>query len=262
MRINNFSDYTFQQEITETFINSFSFTINESDEYGFKKVLKKVLSDLKLNTSLVLTFGTGIAACYPIVEKLMKNMGIESFNLSKESIVLLTICSLTIVYLEEKKFKSSKEEAILIKDSKSMLEELKMKGIGNGIVKKVIESFKSIKNIFSVIGKHIGAVIGGVVDMFAYTSILIPIMNGILSVINKYNLTLDTLPKNFLGLAAGVATIITKHSIIEILNSLKGKFPINNKKVIDEIEVPVIQKFSTFGDAEKDQQSGDLIKEQ
>jgi len=262
MRINRFSEYTFQQEAAELFIKSFDDVIKESDESSFKKVFKKVVSDLKLNTSLVLTFGTGIAACYPIVEKLMKNTGIESFNLSTESIALLTICSLTIVYLEEKKFKSAEEEAILTKDSKSMLEELKMKGIGNGIVKKIIKTLKSIKNIFSLIGKHVGAIVGGVVDMFGYTSLLIPIMNGILSVIGKYNLTIDTLPQNFLGLAAGIVTVITKHGVVEILNKLKDRFPVNKKEIIDEIEVPVIQKFSTFGDAEKDQQSGDLIKEQ
>lgn len=262
MRINRFSEYNFQHEAAEVFIKSLDGIINESDESGLKRVVRKVVSDLKLNTSLVFTFGAGIAACYPVVEKLMKNMGIESFNLSTDSIVLLTICSLTIVYLEERKFKSPEEEAILTKDSKSMLEELKMKGIGNGIVKKVIKSLKSIKNIFSLIVKHLGAVVGGVVDMFAYTSLLIPIMNGVISVVNKYNLTLDTLPQNFLGLAAGVATIITKHGIVEVLNKLKDRFPINKKKVIDEIEVPVIQKFSTFGDGDNDQQSGDLIKEQ
>ena len=264
MRINRFSEYHFQQEAAQIFINSLEDIINESDESGFKKVLRKVVSDLKLNTSLVLTFGAGIGDCYPVVEKLMMNMGIESFDLSTESIVLLTICSLTIIYLEEKKFKTAEEESQLTKDSKSMLEELKMKGIGNGIVKKVIQSIKSIKNIFSLIGKHIGAVIGGVVDMFVYTSLLIPIMNGILSVINKYDLTLDTLPQNFLGLTAGIATIIAKHGVIEILNRLKDRFNINvnNKEVIDEIETPVIQNFAAFGDAEKDEQSGDLIKEQ
>jgi hypothetical protein len=262
MRINRFSEYTFQQESAEFFIKSFDDIIKESDESTIKRILKKVVSDLKLNTSLVLTLGTGIGACYPVVQRLMKNMDIQSFNLSTESIVLLTICSLTIVYLEERKFKSSEEEANLTKDSKSMLEELKMKGIGNGIVKKVIKSLKSIKNIFSLIAKHLGSVIGGVVDMFAYTSLLIPIMNGVSAMVNKYNLTLDTLPHNFLGLSVGVATIITKHGIVEILNKLKDRFPINKRDVISEIEVPVIQKFSTFGDGEKDQQSGDLIKEQ
>jgi len=261
MNIQRFSDYNLQYEMADEFLKSFDKMVKESEGGSFKRVAKKVLSDLKLNTSLVLTFGAGIGAFYPVVESLMKNMGIDSFNLPEESIVLLTICALTIIYLEEKKFKSSKEEVQLTKDSKSMLEELKLRGFGNGIVKKLIQGLKSIKNIFSIIGKHLGAVVGGVIDMFAYTSLLIPILNGVMAVIHKYNLNMESLTQNFLGLATGVGTIIAKHGIVEIISRLKSKFTINQKEVLDEIETPVIQKFATFGDSEK-KQSGDLIKEQ
>jgi len=264
MKVQRFSEYEFEIEAAQLFLNSFDNMVNESDESHLKKIMRKVISDLKLNTSLVFTFGAGIGACYPVVQSLMQNMGVDSFVLSEESILLLTITALTILYLEEKKCKSIDEEERLTKDAKSMLEELKMKGIGNGIVKKVIASLKSIKNIFNVIGKHIGAVIGGVVDMFAYTSLLIPIMNGILAIIKKYDLNLETLTQNLIGLAAGIGTIIAKHGIVEILKRIKDKFNIkvDQKEIIDDLETPSIQKFSTFGDAEKEEQPGDLIKEQ
>ena len=42
-----------------------------------------------------------------------------------------------------------------------MLEELKMAGIGNGIVKKLTDGFKSITNIFKTIAKHTGAIVTG-----------------------------------------------------------------------------------------------------
>lgn len=262
MKIQRYIDYNLQHDMAQDFLNSFDQIVKESDGgTSFQKVAKKVLSDLRLNVSLVMTFGAGIGACYPVVENLMRNMGIDSFNLSEESIVLLTICALTITYLEEKKCKTVEEEELLTKDSKSMLEELKMRGIGNGIVKKLISSLKSIKNIFYVIGKHVGAIIGGVIDMFAYTSLLIPILNGVMYLIDKYDLNLETLPQNFLGLAVGVGTIITKHGIVEIISRIKNRFPINAKEVLDDIETPAIQKFATFGDSEKNQ-PGDLIKEQ
>lgn len=261
MRVQRFSEYEFEIESAEFFINSFDGIIKESDGLSLKEMMKKVVSDLNLNISLVFTFGTGIGACYPVVSRLMSNMGIESFNLTKESILLLTITAVTILYLEEKKCKSVEEEEQLTKDAKSMLEELKMQGIGNGIVKKVMDSLKSVKNVFHIIGKHIGAVVGGVIDMFAYTSILIPIMNGLLAIIDKYELDLNSLPQNFLGLAAGVATIIAKHGIAEILRRIKLKFGVQ-KEIIDDLDTPTIQKFATFGDAEKEEQSGDLIKEQ
>lgn len=262
MKIQRYTDYTLQNEMAEEFLNSFDKMVKESDgDTSYQKVAKKVISDLKLNVSLVATFGAGIGALYPVVQGLMENMNLDSFILTPESIVLLTLSSVTIAYLQEKKFKSAEEEDQLTKDSKSMLEELKMKGFGNGIVKKLIKSLESVKNIFLVIGKHIGAVIGSIVDMFAYTSLLIPLLNGVMSIIHKYDLNLDTLPQNFLGLAVGVGTIIAKHGIVEIINRIKNKFPINPKEVLDDIETPAIQRFATFGDSEE-KQDGDLIKEQ
>lgn len=232
-----------------------------SDVSAYKRVEKKVLSDLKLDMKLILTFGSGIGALYPVIDVMMKNLNLSGVDINIETVVLLTIASLTIVFLEEKKFKSPDEESKLIKDSKSMLEELRMRGIGDGIVKKVIKSIQSIKNIFSIIGKHIGAVIGGVIDMFSYTSILIPIMNAILFIIGKYDMSIDNVIQNFFALGIGVSSRIAKHGLVELINKLKGKLNFNKEKVIDEIETPVIQKFATFGDSEK-QEDGDLIKEQ
>jgi hypothetical protein len=263
MKIQRYNDYSLQYDMAQEFLNSFDEIVSEASggKSSYERVTKKIISDLKLNFSLVATFGAGIGALYPVVQGIMTNMNLDSFNLNTESVVLLTLAAVTITYLEEKKFKSSEEEATLTKDSKSMLEELKMRGFGNGIVKKLMKSLESIKNIFSIIGKHLGAVVGSIIDMFAYTSLLIPIMNGVMFIINKYDLNLETLPQNFLGLAVGVGTIIAKHGIVEIINRIKNKFPINPKEVLDDIETPAIQRFATFGDSEE-KQDGDLIKEQ
>jgi hypothetical protein len=261
MEIIKFKEYSLQDSMANDFLNSFDKMITESDETSYKKVQNKIVSDLKLNTQFILTFGIGIGTFYPIVDKLMRNMNIDSIELTPDKVVLLTLAALTIIYIEEKKFKSDKEEEVLTKDSKSMLEELKMMGIGNGIVKKLIKALQSIKGIFSIISKHLGAVVGGFIDMFAYTGMLIPIMNGILYIVGKYDLNIDTLIQNFIGLAMGVGTIIAKHGITEIVNKLKDKFSINKKKVIDEIETPIIQKFGDINDASPEQ-NGELIKEQ
>ena len=228
---------------------------------SYKRVEKKVLSDLRLDTKLALTFGAGIGAMYPIVSKLMQNMNINSIEVTTETTVLLTIAALTIVYLEEKKDLAIEEREKLTKDSKSMLEELRMRSIGDGIVKKIIKAIGSIKNIFSILGRHIGAVIGGIIDMFSYTSILIPIMNGILFLIGKYEMTPDTIVQNFFSLGMGVASKIAKHGLVELISKLKNRLNINKDKVLGEIETPVIQRFSNYVDQEPEQ-DGDLIKEQ
>ncbi len=263
MKIQKFNSFSNQDLMTQDFINSFDkMLIESSDANTYKSVEKKVVSDLKLNAKLVSTFGAGIGGLYPIIHDLMTNtMSLQSVEITPETIVLLTMASVAIIYIEEKKFKDEKEEQILIKDSKSLLEELKMRGVGNGIVKKVMKSIASIKNIFSLIGRHLGAVVENIIDMFAYTSLLIPIMNGVLYIVGKYELNIDTICENFLGLAMGIGTIIAKHGILAIVNRIKDRFKINPKEVVDEIETPRIQNFSTFGDSEQEQ-DGDLIKEQ
>lgn len=259
MKIQRYNEHTLYLSMSEYFLESLDSIITESDDTSsYKEIEKKVIKDLRLNLSIVGTFGAGISAMYPIVQSLVNNMEIN-IDLTTEKIVLLTIAAFSIIYLEEKKSKiDPKKEDVLRKDCKSMLEELRLGGIGDGIVKKLIEGCKSIKNIFTLIGKHMGAIVGGFIDMFAYASLAIPILNGVLAIVGKYDLTLDSLPGNFLGLAAGVGTLIAKHGITDILNRLKGKLPFNKKKVIDEIETPVIKK---FGDADIEQ-DGNLIKEE
>lgn len=232
----------------------------ESGLDTYKRIEKKVISDLKLDGKLVLTFGAGIGALYPVIQKMMSNMSIASIEMTAETAVLLTIASVTIAYLEEKKCKSAQEEEKLTKDSKSMLEELRMRGIGDGIVKKVIKALQSIKNVFSLIGKHIGAIVGGVIDMFAYTGVLIPIMNAILFLIGKYEMNPDTIIQNFFSLGVGVASRIAKHSLVELINKLKDRFNINKEKIVGEIETPVIQKFSNYVDQEP-KQDGEMIND-
>ena len=57
--------------------------------------------------------------------------------------------------------------------------------------------------------------------MFAYTALLIPLLNGVMAIIDKYDLNLETLPQNFLGLAVGIGTVIAKHGLVEIISRLK-----------------------------------------
>lgn len=247
MKVKRFLQYSMQDSMVFDFINSFDGLITESDETEYKKIQKKVIMDLRLNSNLSLTFGTGIQALYPVVNKLMTNMKISSIDITPDKVVLLTICAFTIVYLEEKKFRDGTEEDILTKDSKSMLEELKMMGIGNGIVKKVVKIFKSVVGIFSLIGKHLDAVVKGFVDMFAYTTILIPIMNGILYIVGKYELNTDSFLENFAALTMGVGTLIAKNGIISIIDKLKGRINTKDKKkIVDEVDTTIIKKVSDF----------------
>jgi len=261
--IQRFEQFNITEEMLEVFLNSFG-TVNESSNNDeTNSVLKKIINDLKLNVKLIGTFGFGIGAILPVASKIIKNMNISSIELNKETLCLLLLTAFSIIYLEEKNVKDSQK---MTKDSKSMLEELRMRGIGDGIVKKFIKSLQSIKNLFKIIGKHLGAVVNGFMDMFAYSSLLLAIMPALSQVIDKFSLNIETLPKNFFALSMGIGTLISKYGISYIMKKLGHKFNLSKNVEDDvnrEIETPTITKtgMDHFIDLETDQ-DGDLIKEQ
>jgi hypothetical protein len=230
MKIHRFNEYSYFDDMTNDFISS----INEKKfaNKTHEEVLRKLVEDLKLNASLITTFGAAIGGIYPIVEQLMRNFNISSIEISKESIILLSLAAVSNIYLEEK----NHTDAVLRKDIKSMLEELRMKGIGNGFVEKLSSGINSIFNVFKIIAKYTGKHIVKFVDMFAYTSLMIPVINGILFIIDKYNLNLDTLVFNFAGLSMGVGTLLAKNGIIEILKRI-GISKSDKEEVLDEINL-------------------------
>lgn len=265
MKLKRFDVYYWEQLAEEMLMSSDELVIEKDNETNWKEIANKIISDLKLNLKFAGTFGTGITAFYPIVDAIMKNTQI-SIEKVPEIIVMMTITAVTVLYIEEKKAKDEKEEAILVKDSKSLLEELKLRGVGNGIIKKLVNSFKSIKNIFYIIAQKLSIVVSDFIDMFSYTSLLLPIINGILFLINKYQFTLDTIVDNFIGLSVGVGTIITKHAIVDLVKRLNNKFTISKKdteEIVNSIDKPKIKRFgqiSDVGDLEK--QGGEMINEQ
>jgi hypothetical protein len=88
--------------------------------------------------------------------------------------------------------------------------------------------------------KNSDKVIVGLVNMFGYTSLLIPTMNAILAMVNKYDLNLDTLYGNFLSLATGITTLLAKQGINWIFKQLKDKLKIKKDLRTDKFSKPDI----------------------
>lgn len=243
MKLLRYSEHSESIDMAETFINLVqSNPINESSD-NYDRVTKKIVDDLKLNGSLVLTLGVGLKAMFPVVNELVENMKLK-IDLNIETIVLMTIASITIAYLEE--LKESKEKKKFEKDSKSMLEELKLRGVGNNIVKKLVSCIKSIGNIVHIIFKNRRYSINGFFDMFGYASISVPIINAVLSMINKYDMNLETLPGNFLSLGLGITSLVSKHGLNYIIDKLKDKFKLDKSlisKSINDIDDPILKKY-------------------
>lgn len=267
------------EELIEMIVNP---KLNESiDDNHIQKILRELANDLKFNWSLVFTFGVGIRAMYPVVENLIKNGNLK-VELNSENIILLTITALAITYLEEKNNKSGDDvikcqecsgpdkdckscrgtgmirSEIKKSDVRTMLEELKLRGFGNGIVKKVASSFKSIGNLFKILFKNTPYVIGGFLDMITYTSILIPTMNAISWMVDKYQFNMETFAANFSSIGVGISTLLAKKGFNYLVNRLGDKVNINGDLEAQTLDMPHDIKDGEEGDLGRNK----LIKEQ
>ena len=281
-RVVKFEDYKKSQEFVENFVERLiNQSIKESkEESAITEIANKLQKDIKFNYSLIFTFGAGINAMYPIVMHLLKNSNLN-VELTTENVVLLTITAIAIAYLEEKKNKngeielecdsclsngytlvngeqescekcngSGKIKSLVTKqDTDTLLAELKLRGIGNGIVKKLVKCFVSIGGFLKMIFKHASLIVSNFVDLFAYTSLLIPTMNAISGIIDASNLTLETLPmdiaRNLLVFGVGVGTMLAKRGyewiskkvtdFLKSKNIIKGNQPTELRGIESQI---------------------------
>jgi len=269
MKVLTYNQYRIAEDLCEFIANPI---INESDnkDSQINGVLKKLSQDLKFNYGLVFTFGVGVRVMYPIVEGLIKN-GTLNVEPTMENIILVSIAALTITYLEESKNKAGDSEVpcdckdkpkncdicggtgmvksiVTKQDARTILEELKLRGIGNGIIKKMVECFKFLGSIFKSLFRNTPYVVNGLIDMLAYTSILIPAMNGISAIVGKYDLTIDTLIGNAAAISLGIMTFLTKYGFDWLVKKFKNKFGFDTKN----IDVPTVVKPFDIIDKEDD----------
>ena len=301
-RIKGFDEYSVAYGMAETLLNKFENTINESDDKKdyksiqdeeISKLKSGVSGDIKLNFSLVTTFGTGIGALYPIVDNLLTKSGLQ---VDTRSVVLLTIAAVSMIVLEYSRNMSDRDEneeyKALEKETQAVLEELKMAGFPNAktgtksgtdntVLGMVVNAIKSIFEIFSSIYGKIknskfskfikmsgATVFGGLTDMLAYTGMLIPIMNGINAMIGLYNMDLQSFVANSALLLSSIGLILAKHGVSYLANRLKNFFDMSDqekkdlKQEIEEIETPLIKKVGEPSFLGKPDADGSLIKGQ
>lgn len=273
----------------------------EPDEKVIHKILKGLANDLKFNYGLVFTFGAGIKSLYPTVENLIKNGNLKIDLTPENIVLLSFATLAIVFLEEKKNkgydemiCPDCEGEGLSQKDCelcdnqgcevcegpckkcggegkikvdinkqeiKTLLEELKLKGIGNGIVKKLTKCVQAIGNIAKLLYKNTPYIITGFLDMIGYASILVPTMNAISFLVSNYNLDMDSLTGNFLSLGLGISSFIAKNGFMYIVDRLKKKFGI---KVNPDIQEPTFIKPYDVkdGDSPKRDDKSKLITEQ
>lgn len=297
--IGKFDEYTLGREMALEFFNNLDTPMNESvDKEEYKRIQDEeiekfksgVKGDIKLNFNLIGTFGAGIGALYPIIDSLISK---TAPAMDTRTVVLLTIAAVYLIVLEEKAHSKKDEEGNrkqMIAEMKAVLSELQLAGFPNAntgsrngsdspVLSTVVECLKAVKKIFFVIVKRVsqigfidaldltiraGASLRtGFIDMISYTAMLVPVMNGINSIIGIYNMDVSTFLMNLAMFSAGLIAIMAKHGLGYLMNKLRDVLNLSRKdrerikKEVDDIEVPLIKK---VGDIDDDGQ--DLIKEQ
>lgn len=270
-KVFKFKEYDISVNLVKDFIENLEGPLNEVKNYkdsSIMKILKKLQADLKFNYGFVFTFGAGIGSLLPIVNSLVKNGNISA-ELNKENLILLTICAISIAYLEEKKNRTGEDKFVcnscdgkindcdecdgkgfvksVVKkeDVKTLLTELKLRGIGNGIVKKVSSCLVHIGKFLKAIFLNTRVAISNIIDMFGYTAIMIPTMNAISYLIDHNSWDMNTLPsiilQNLVYMGVGVTTFLVRQGfdflskkLNDFIKKMSGKKRDDNIKPINE----------------------------
>lgn len=268
MKLLKYGEYS-QEILTEDFLKLLSQPLilegKEINQSKVDEILNYLSRDLKFNLSLIMTFGTGVKTIYPIINTFIEK-GLIKVEPTQENIVLICITALTIIYLEEKNNKSGEQHIecnvcygkdddceechghghiisqVDKADAQTLLSELKLRGVGNGVIKNIVKLFhkigdlgktlvdgiKKIKSIGLSIFKNIPAVIDGFLDMLGYTQLLVPIINAICVMTGTYNLTWDNLWTNLATILAGLTTLFARRQYQKAWDYIKniGNFSI------------------------------------
>ena len=218
VRIQRFDGYSAAVEMAEGFLDAVpGVMVSEAGKFG--DLISKITADLKINAGVIMSFGTGMDVMIPLVHRLVEN-GELKVDLNPETVALLTLTSITIAYLQEERDERARHR--LERDSKSLLEELKLRGIGNGIVKKVVGCLKAVGAVAKLIMRHKGHVLTSLFEMLAYSALCVPVVSALKALVGTYHFTVDNFPNHMASLGVGLASLGAKQGI-EYLRNLVDK---------------------------------------
>lgn len=172
-KIYSFLDYSNIQELTEDFV--LTDKVYKKD-FEFERIQNDIIEKFNLKLNIIRNFK--FYTFYSIIFNMLENQ--DTIESDKKKSVLLGITSMVILKNEE-----DDNEEVKAK-SRSLLEELKLSGVGNGIVKNFIECIKIFFQLYQILYKE---------DINQINNKNDEKMNLLFSkiyfIVNKYNMTID-----------------------------------------------------------------------
>ena len=190
-----------------------------------ESTLKDTLNDLKINSGVLFTFGTGIGAFLGPVERLLSGSGV---SMNEKDIILLIITSF----------------ALIIKDSEgvTLLEKVREKGL-MPLLKSVINFVTNVKDVLNAVAKNLIGVTYSLLDILGFALLLNPTMKIIDDIIKNNNISSDNVER----LLSGAALSATVFSLKSVFGKLKGRL----KKSVNEDINPSEIAIKNICDSEK-----------
>lgn len=156
------------------------------EKNNFIILYNEFIDNLSISKGIYETYNNYIGSLYHVIKSLLKNSSLTDYK--EKEITLLTLSVFLILLKEEQTIidseKISKDE--LETEIKSILEELKLIGIGNGIVKSCSEI---LKVIFDLVKKVKGFKIEDIINS--------DINNYLKNFIEKQSINLENFNSNF-----------------------------------------------------------------
>jgi hypothetical protein len=166
-----------------------------------KHIINDIVTEFKLAPKFIFSFGTGIAAFYGPVEKLLSN---SQIILSEYEIYLLIITAI----------------ASLINESNlpNLIEKLKSEGIYSSL-QNVKEFLLNTKELVDSVSKNVLGTTYSITDILGFTALLMPTMSLLSDIINQYDIT----SKNLNLMLKGVILSASVYGVKSIIKRIKNK---------------------------------------
>ncbi len=186
-----------------------------------ENVIKDIFKDLNINTGVLFTFGTGMAALLPVVGRLLEGDGI---SLTKTDLAFLLITSI----------------AILLKDKNAdkLVDAVEEKG-QMGVLDKIVSFTDKMFSFLSTLSKKFLNVSYGVAEILGFSLLLSPSMKVMTQAIEEQSITMENASKLFTGVA-----------LASVVYGMKSIFKRIGKKLNEDVN-PSSSTIQTICDSEK-----------
>lgn len=159
--------------------------------------LNKIGSELKNATKFITTFGTGIAAFYPAVSRLLDN---SLVTITKQETMLIIVTAISMLFRSQ--------------EAEKLKEKIREKGLIKSLY-GVLDFVRNYSKFMATIRNKSADVASSLADMLGYTALLVPSITQITKLINQEEISLDDTRRLFTGLVAsasayGIKTLINK----------------------------------------------------